>query len=404
MKVPDPWAFLPNSFAKANKAYTGNTEINFDSFVSVSSLPKAAMGKQMNVVYSTLLTADKAFDYLRGIYGSINSIVELYQDFINKNPKNYASYEKQTNNFTFKITVNNSDYKMLVAYRSAQIELSYERATEKCYGRIQLSDSNVIKYDMSGNELTVAVSILGLSLTKLHFERQGNTVSGYLYEYYGTEAHNVKTSALIKVDRDYTSIISNKRETDDLIIEGYMEVYKNSTGNLVGAEVKETVKNIKYETSWFNLWDVSGINSVKVEDKVNGDNLDTIYINGNANSIHTKLVGGLSLKSLSRRFDIEMKDVYLYVYNREEGYDKVKTEIPMLFVQNDYIASFGTDFYEKNKQTGATSSTDIIIPQADKTYMFSKYSELIDEYTALKEQVTYKSIKDYISVRDVYFN
>ena len=143
---------------------------------------------------------------------------------------------------------------------------------------------------------------------------------------------------------------------------------------------------------------------MKVEDKVNGDNLDTIYINGNANSIHTKLVGGLSLKSLSRRFDIEMKDVYLYVYNREEGYDKVKTEIPMLFVQNDYIASFGTDFYEKNKQTGATSSTDIIIPQADKTYMFSKYSELIDEYTALKEQVTYKSIKDYISVRDVYFN
>ena len=347
MKVPDPWAFLPASFSKENKVYAGNAEIDFNSFIDVSSLPKTAMGKQMNVVYSTLFTADKAFGYLRTIYGSMNSIVELYQDFINKNSNNYANYEKQTENFNFKITLQDSDYKMLVAYRSAQIELSYERATEKCYGRIQISDSNVIKYDMSENELTVAVSVLGFSLTKLHFERQGNTVSGYLYEYYGTEDRNIKTSALIKVDRDYTSIISNKREADDLMIEGYMEVYKNSTGNLVGAEVKETVKNIRYETSWFNIWDISGINSVKVEDEINGDNLNTIYINGNANAIHTKLVGGLSLKSLSRRFDIEMKDVYLYVYDREEGYDKVKTEIPMLFVQNDYIASFGTDFYEK---------------------------------------------------------
>ena len=47
--------------------------------------------------------------------------------------------------------------------------------------------------------------------------------------------------------------------------------------------------------------------------------MNTIYINNNSNPIQTKLVGGVSLKMASRRFDIEMKDLYVYVYDEEEG-------------------------------------------------------------------------------------
>ena len=405
MKVPNPWEFLPESFALENKAYTGNTEIDFTEFVNVSSLPKVAMGKQMNVVYSTLLDVDTALSYLRYVYGSFNIIVNFYQDFINSNQDNYSSYEKVTDNFAFKIVLDESDYQMYISYNSVAIELSYELDTKKCYGRIQLSNSNVIKYEMAEDDLTVAVNILGLSLTKLHFERTENLVSGYLYEYYGTEAKNIKTIALIKVDENYTSIISNKRETDDLNIEGYMEVYKNSTGNLVGAEVKETVKSIKYETSWFNIWNVSNINTIKVLDETNGTNMNTIYINGSENPIKTKLVGGLSLKAASRRFDIEMKDMFLYTYNQDEQkYEKVKILLPMLFVQNDFINSFGTDFYTANTTTGAINPTNIVMNSADATFMFGEYSDLIDEYLVIKEQVTYQSIIDYIGNKNEYFN
>ena len=405
MKVPNPWEFLPKSFALENKAYTGNTEIDFTEFVNVSSLPKVAMGKQMNVVYSTLLDVDTALSYLRYVYGSFNIIVNFYQDFINSNQDNYSSYEKVTDNFAFKIVLDESDYQMYISYNSVAIELSFELDTQKCYGRIQLSNSNVIKYEMAEDDLTVAVNILGLSLTKLHFERNENEVSGYLYEYYGTEAHNIKTSALIKVDENYTTIISNKRETDDLNIEGYMEIYKNSTGNLVGTEVKETVKSIKYETSWFNIWNVTNINTIKVINEANGSNLDTIYINGSENPIKTKLVGGVSGRTLSRRFDIEMKDIFLYTYNQDEQkYEKVKISIPMLFVQNDFIDTFAEDFYEKNQSTGAINPTNIVMNSADATFMFGEYSTLIDEYIEIKEQVTYQSIIDYIGNKNEYFN
>ena len=405
MKVPNPWEFLPESFALENKAYTGNTEIDFTEFVNVSSLPKVAMGKQMNVVYSTLLDVDTALSYLRYVYGSFNIIVNFYQDFINSNQDNYSSYEKVTDNFAFKIVLDKSDYQMYISYNSVAIELSFELDTQKCYGRIQLSNSNVIKYEMAEDDLTVAVNILGLSLTKLHFERNENEVSGYLYEYYGTEAHNIKTSALIKVDENYTTIISNKRETDDLNIEGYMEIYKNSTGNLVGTEVKETVKSIKYETSWFNIWNVTNINTIKVINEANGSNLDTIYINGSENPIKTKLVGGVSGRTLSRRFDIEMKDIFLYTYNQDEQkYEKVKISIPMLFVQNDFIDTFAEDFYEKNQSTGAINPTNIVMNSADATFMFGEYSTLIDEYIEIKEQVTYQSIIDYIGNKNEYFN
>ena len=405
IRVPDPWEFLPESFSLENKAYAGNTEIDFTSFVNVSTLPKVAMGKQMNVVYSTLLDVEKALSYLKYIYGSANVITNFYQTFINSNPDNYTSYEKQTDNFTFKIVLDNADYNIYVSYKSVAIELKYEIENQKCYGRIQLTDSTVLKYEMSDNYLKVAVNILNVALTQLEFIRENDNVVGYLYEFYGTESKNIKTSALIKVDANYTTIISNKRETDDLIIEGYMEIYKNSTGNLVGAEVRETVKNIKYETSWFNLYDVANINTIKVLDDVNGVNADTIFINGSSTAIKTKLVGGFSLKATSRRFDIEMKDMFIYTYNQnDEKYEKVKIQLPMLFVQNEFINSFSTDFYEKNSSTGAINPTTISLSNTDKSYMLAKYNTLIDAYLVIKNEVTYQYIKDYIGTKNTYFN
>ena len=133
--------------------------------------------------------------------------------------------------------------------------------------------------------------------------------------------------------------------------------------------------------------------------------MDTIYINGSENPIKTKLVGGVSGRTLSRRFDIEMKDMFLYTYNQDEQkYEKVKISIPMLFVQNDFINTFSEDFYEKNQSTGAINPTNIVMNSNDATFMFEEYSNLIDEYLVIKEQVTYQSIIDYISNKNEYFN
>lgn len=401
LNVPDPWEFLPESFALENKVYSGDTLDFSNDFVNVADISKIGIGKQMNVVYSTLLNVEDALYYVRTVYASLNTIVNLYQTFINSNSNNYASYETTSGDFTFKILLDDSNYKMYVNYKSVAIELMFTKATKQCEGRIQLSNSNVIKYEMSENSLTIAVSVFNVAMTKLHFERDTqNLVEGYLYEYYGTETKSIKTTALIKVDKDYTSIVSNKRETDDLIIEGYMEVYDNETANLVGAQVKETVKSIAYDTKWYNLYNVTGINTIKVTPEQNGTNADTIYINGNTEAIHTKLVGGITLKYASRRFDIEMKDMYFYTYNSEtEKYEKVKMNIPMLFVQTDYVNNFTADFYEKNNV-----SASINIETAQKAYFYSEYETCIDEYIELKENLTYAEIVEYIGEKDQYFN
>ena len=405
IQVPDPWEFLPESFSLGNKAYTGDTEIDYTNFVNVSSLPRIAMGKQMNVVYSTLINAEEALNYVRYIHGSINTIISMYQTFINSNPDNYATYESNTSNFSFKIELTDDNYLMFVSLSTINMQLTYDKANNHCMCRAQLSNSNAIKYEMAENEITIAIELLGLSLTKLHFERENDAISGYIYEYIGTSEHNIKTSALIKIDETYTSIISNKRETDDYNIEGNLEVYNNSTGNLIGTALKETLSAVKYETVLFNIWDVSNITSIKVINEQNGRNLDTIYINGSDNPVAPKNVGGFSLKTASRRFDIEMKNFYLYTYNEnEEKYQTTEILLPMLFIQTDFVNSFATDFYNNNSSNGAISPTDITLSTADKTYLLSEYATLIDEYLDIKENVTYQSIIDYIGEQDECFN
>lgn len=393
LNIPDPWEFLPESFALENKVYSG-ANIDFaNNYVDVNNIPKMGVGKQMNVVYSTLLDVEKALSNLRTFYASMNTVVNLYQDFINSNPDNYANYEAELGDFTFQILLNDKDYKMTINYKSVIIELMYTKENKQCAGRIQLTNSNVIKYEMLDNSLTIGVSIFNTAMTKLHFERNSqNLVEGYVYEFYGTETKNIKTTALIKVDKDYTTIISNKRETDDLVIEGYMEVYDNKTSNLVGAQVKETVKNINYDTKWYNIFDITEITNIKVTDEQNSLNANTIYINNNIEPIKTKAVGGVSLKTASRRFDIEMKDMYFYTYNTEtEEYDEVKINIPMLFVQSDFVDSFTKDFNEKNKVTA-----NINISTSQKEYFNAEYETCIDNYLELKENLTYSDIVNFI--------
>ena len=75
----------------------------------------------------------------------------------------------------------------------------------------------------------------------------------------------------------------------------------------------------------------------------------------------------------------------------------------MLFVQNDFIDSFSSDFYDKNESTGAISPTVITMNASDSSYMFAEYSSLIDEYLVIKENVTYASILEYIGDKNEYF-
>ena len=172
---------------------------------------------------------------------------------------------------------------------------------------------------------------------------------------------------------------------------GYEEVYDSSTGRFIGAEVSEYLKvegkdeggtvkiDKKYDTFWFNLYDVSNfVDSIKAENKQNGMNMNTVYINDCANAIHSQWVINLAVSptnpDTSRRFDIEMKDVY-YVIKVTDGekvmYKREKSSLPMLFVQDSVckdrsglsvkestcVEEFGKNWVAKNYNKDETKNS-----------------------------------------------
>lgn len=411
LQRPDPWSFMPEAFGAENMACqsmpAGGTE-GFSSFVNTRDINGKFIGKQLNVVYSALNNASALLEYTDLIYAAGGAIADVYQTFINGNPDNYRQFSGEAAGFKFRMTLDGKDIELLAGNSVFSAELSYNTETLQRTGRIQLTDGATLKYLNSNDKFKFAVNVtVGgvITSTQLEFVRNGDLWAGYLYEYAGVESAGLKTSAVISCDEDYLKITSAKRETDDLLIEAYQEVYDARTGNFIGAETAEKVKDIAYDTYWFNLYDVTGIDSVKVSDEVNGINADTIFISGSEEAIHTKLMmtlGGLS-KATSRRFDIEMKEVW-YVVAETDG-DKVnyktqKTTIPMLFVQSEALATFGEDFLASNKSC-MTVAPSVKASVAEEVHVqFEAHKTLLD---SVKNNVDYTAIAAFIGENNSFF-
>ena len=157
-------------------------------------------------------------------------------------------------------------------------------------------------------------------LRQLEFVRDPalNSTAGYMYEYMGAGSAALKTTAVIHIDKHYTYVVSNKRELDDLKTLGYEEVYNSKTGEMIGGEALEKLTDKldgTFDTLWFPLHKVTNFNSVRVIHKTNGRNLDTVYLNGSANVFEKTTV----LKTLTRKFDVEMKDVWYVIKETKEN-------------------------------------------------------------------------------------
>ena len=397
MDKPDPWSFLPEAFSHENMAYSAMPVNDFTSFVNVSAIGYKIIGKQFNVLYEGLTDTATLLGYLDNVYAVGGTIANLYQTYINQNPDDYKQFSGEAGGFKFKIILNGDKSELLAGNSTVSIELTYDGTTKARTGRIQLTDGMALKYRSSENSLKLAVktTIAGVgTLKQIQFERNNGAVAGYLYEYTGTENNNLKTSAVIASNSVKTVITSNKREADDLKINYYEEVYNSQTGKFIGGEVNEKVSESSsktYDTLWLMLNDINGLTSVKAEHKQNIMNDDTIYINGSSDSMHTKTV---SLLDLSRRFDIEMKDVW-YVVENNGKYETVKTSIPMLFVQIEHTSTFSADFKDKNNITATLPSF---------TAVTQDYELMGNFFNDIKENVSYADIVAYIGTQNSFFN
>ncbi len=399
---PDPWLFLPEAFAPEAMAISQaplSNEAYSADFVQVNSFSKKMIGKQFHVVYTTLNHAQTAIGYADLFFDAANTIAQLYQTFLNDNPDNATIFQGEAAGFTFTLNLDGANSTITANNGTVSLILEYDGDQNLRKGFLKLTNGIALRYESSESTLRLAyqMTVSGVGyLTELSFARNEDITLGYLHEYIGTESTSLKTSALIQIDENYTRIICDKRESDDLLISGYQEVYRTQSGEWIGAEVKETVKAVEFDTLWFALPSVSGIQSVKMVEETNGLNSHTVYLNGSQTAFQTKKIGGISLSALSRRYDIEMKEVYFMV---AEGtgenitYKTVAAQVPMLFVQTDNLGDLGKDMKAQNTAIFSSEpsiSANIITPV---TTTFPTLSEL---FTEVKAQNSYQEIQAYI--------
>lgn len=398
--VPDVWQFLPDSFRLTEaRAYSGNM-LDFTNNVNVSAIPKTGIGKQLDVVYGTVINMQELLGKVNTFYASAGTIAELYQTFINNHPDNYRVFEGQTAGgaIQFRIELNDKQYTLLAKMTTVSLEL-YADAEDGSYaGRVQLSDTNALKYEVEDDHLKIGLKILDKAVTQLEFVRDDDVVTGYLYESLGATIAGAKreisTSALLTWEGDYVSVCGTNGDFFLGSKGQVVELYDAVTGRYLGAKVKETISKIVYNTYWFNLFDFTGFTSVRVDGS-------DIYVNGSSTKFENKKVGGISAKTASRRYDIETKKIYFYTYDAQtEKYTKTYMEIPMLFVQAEVYDTLAGDMKEKNSSLNITNN----VSSATVTTLDYYYEDGLAAYELIADLVTGDDIIAYVGNKNAYFN
>jgi hypothetical protein len=147
-----------------------------------------------------------------------------------------------------------------------------------------------------------------------------------------------------------------------------------------------------------NLDVVDGITSVKyVAATQNSDS--KLYVNGLSQEWESKTVGGFSLESFSRRFDIEFRTQYVTSYDSTTKEYTVHTvQVPMLFIQEEYYDTHTDDIKSANKNINAV----VTVSDADCSRLISDYEEFVPVFVENKDIFTVELILVYIGEKIIF--
>ncbi len=273
---------------------------------------------------------------------------------------------------------------------------------------ISLGDAYKVKYVISDNlyemATTYGITISGKHASRasyLSIEKQKGTTVGHIYEYTTyQDSDMIKACADFYVKDGYVSVVGNK-SSGMIGFSGFInELYLANEGRLLGYEVREemTVAGIKgtYNTLWFNLWDIKGINTVKVLDKSDSNKSEKstvdVYLNGSSSLLKPTYNSKLTIKT-SRKYDIEYRSRYYYTYDLEnEKYIANEVKVPMMFIQEgDNFNSFETDIKNDNKLDASVQLSKIYLNK-----ILDDYDTLIDIFIQNKDNMSSEMIISYL--------
>ncbi|MDE5545766.1 MAG: hypothetical protein K2I76_04065 [Malacoplasma sp.] len=417
MRMFNTWDLFPSSFKEENRIVS-YTQQDFSNYVSLDNITNRGIGKQLN---QFMTIASKIETVLKGaklIFDSTTLIANMYEAFFNKDPDKNRVYENSTenNNVKFKVELTDTKITIFAKATSASAEFYLNIIDGSYSGRIQLSDGNALKYDISKNLTKVGIKALGA--IRMMFEVDTSNSSqkiAKLFNYYGTNNDykntdesdggddiGITTCSVMAVDKNYVSIIGKKGDFLSWSKENRnMEIYDAKTGNYLGSKVHEELSKLKYMTNWYPFQSISGFNKIK---QVTGDQdskQNGFYLNDSSTPFVVDKTWGTTT-GYSRGYDIEMKKVYLY-QNKNSNVDKFNVTIPMLFMQDSYENDSSKGFKKLNQENKGLNLANTT-SQNLKSFMNSQYESLNSQYNSYNETVQNTTVDSYVGTQNSWFN
>lgn len=404
-----PYSYIPASLqpSSSNNHIASNQIItDYSKFINVSNITSHGYGEQLNMIIENINQSSVFFNALSVVEGLSAVSIVGFNNYLDNNPSNTAYYTFKNGiynvaiNYDGKVLTYVLDYTTnLLGEHTAQIALSMNTLTDEKVVRLQIGDSNALKYIMNENSYQFAIRYLGVRRAYFSVKRNNDdTVEGNIYEFLTVKDVEVKSVADFYINKKYTTVVGNKANGMLGWTGTIVEVYDNLNGKLVGYEVEETLSKITYNSLWFDLDTIKGINSIKYVEKTDSTP-EHFYINGSSKAWESKKVGGLGTKMLSRRFDIEFRTQYFYTLNEQTNeYEKVEVKVPMLFVQEEVYDDLVDDIKETNN-----IAVNVELKEADLNEILSSYDSYLPIFKIRKDNITNQMILDIIGDR-IKFN
>lgn len=404
----NPYEYIPKAMRldySANLVTPENIVTDYSDFVNISDITYG-FGEQWHMVLDNIDQSMLFFNALTVIETISSTSITAFNNYFDQNPADTAHYTFENGIYNITIKFDGEVLYYVVDYTAniptignvtAQIAMDMIAETGEKSVRIQLGDANALAYTVRENSYEFAIKYLGVRRAMFSIARDDNgDISGKIYEYLTVSSADIASSAEFYITNSYASIVGNKADGIVGFSNTICELYNTNTGKMLGYEVNETAEKlgvtVNFDTLWFNLKNVSGLNSIKYV-AATQNNAAKLYVNGLSEEWKSKTVGGFSLASFSRRFDIEFRTQYVTSYDpTAEKYTVHKVQVPMLFIQEDYFDSHTNDIKSVNKDVSAT----VTVSEKDRTQLISNYDEFVPVFVENKEIFTIELILAYI--------
>lgn len=399
----NPLSFIPESMKPGfNLADPNKISNDYLNFTNISNIDLTGYGEQWNLVLENINESQRFFKVLTTIEAVVGTSITLFNNYIDSNPEDSNNYNAKHGIYSISIKFENNVISYKLSFggsdsTTTEISMYQNINSPEKEVRIQLSPANALKYIVSEDKYEFGIRYLGLRRAYIKMEKDSNGhLYGEIFEYLGLDDKFQKSSSLqFYSDDTYVSVVGNKAASM-IGFTGYInELYDFNSGKMLGYEVRETLKGITYNTLWFDLTNFTGLNNIKVtKSNETGEetNSNNVYLNNSSTVFETTRFGGLGLKTLSRRYDIELRSRYVFVKENDEIIKK-EIKVPMLFIQQEKLDDLVTDVKKQN--TYLTNFT-YNVPSKVEDKIIADYETLIDIFIEQKDSFSSDDILDFI--------